>query len=52
MKNIAAYILLTIGGNAAPTAADVKALLATVEYVSPPSTPATRIMLLLFLGGR
>jgi len=30
MKYLAAYLLLTIGGNTAPTAADVSALLATV----------------------
>ncbi|KAG0323477.1 60S acidic ribosomal protein P2, partial [Podila horticola] len=30
MKYLAAYLLLTIGGNAAPSAKDVTALLATV----------------------
>ncbi|KAF9371584.1 60S acidic ribosomal protein P2 [Podila verticillata] len=30
MKYLAAYLLLTIGGNAAPTASDIVALLATV----------------------
>ncbi|KAF9081971.1 60S acidic ribosomal protein P2, partial [Mortierella sp. AD031] len=30
MKYLAAYLLLTIGGNAAPSAKDITALLATV----------------------
>ncbi|PWN94910.1 ribosomal protein 60S [Tilletiopsis washingtonensis] len=30
MKHIAAYLLLTVGGNSSPSAADVKALLDTV----------------------
>lgn len=31
MKYIASYLLLVTGGNASPSAADVTALLATVE---------------------
>ena len=31
MRHIAAYLLLQIGGNASPSAADVKALLSTVN---------------------
>ncbi|CDZ97054.1 60s acidic ribosomal protein p2 [Phaffia rhodozyma] len=31
MKHIAAYLLLATGGNTSPSAADVKALLATVD---------------------
>ncbi|KAF9346214.1 60S acidic ribosomal protein P2, partial [Mortierella sp. AD094] len=30
MKYLAAYLLLTIGGNASPSASDITALLATV----------------------
>ncbi|KAM0256236.1 hypothetical protein ACHAQJ_005107 [Trichoderma viride] len=30
MKHLAAYLLLTLGGNAAPSAADVKAVLSSV----------------------
>ncbi|KAI5479186.1 60S acidic ribosomal protein p2 [Pseudohyphozyma bogoriensis] len=34
MKYIAAYLLLTLGGNASPSAADITSLLATVDITA------------------